>query len=160
MEKDYIALTALAGLLAVILLILLIRRRKPKKERQASVRRLVKNATEMSPDKFFTLRNTCFGTKTLGSSYNFAGVYIIYNKNTKKYYVGQAKHIFSRVNNHLTGKGNGDVYADFVYGDKFTVRLIELQGSGFKTLNQLERCVISYFDAYEKGYNKTKGNKG
>lgn len=31
-----------------------------------------------------------------------AGIYVIYNKRTDKYYVGRSNNIFSRWNNHLT----------------------------------------------------------
>ena len=63
-----------------------------------------------------------------------------------------------RVNTHFTGRGNGDVYADYKYGDVFTIKMIALDRSGFSTLNELERYTISYYDAYHKGYNKTRGN--
>lgn len=76
------------------------------------------------------------------------------------YYVGQGKKVFQRVNNHFTGHGNGDVYSDYKYGDNFTIKMIRLKGSGFKTLNELERCTISKYNAFSKGYNKTRGNKG
>lgn len=76
------------------------------------------------------------------------------------YYVGQGKKVFQRVNNHFTGHGNGDVYADYKYGDKFTIKMIALENSGFTTLNELERNTIAPYDAYAKGYNKTRGNRG
>lgn len=76
------------------------------------------------------------------------------------YYVGQGKKVFQRVNNHFTGHGNGDVYADYKYGDKFTIKMIALSKSGFSTLNELERNTIRTYDAFSKGYNKTRGNKG
>lgn len=76
------------------------------------------------------------------------------------YYVGQGKKVFQRVNSHFTGHGNGDVYADYKYGDKFTIKMIALDNSGFTTLNKLERNTIATYNAYSKGYNKTRGNKG
>lgn len=47
------------------------------------------------------------------------------------YYVGQGKSVFQRVNNHFTSHGNGDVYADYKYGDEFTIKMIALENSGF-----------------------------
>ncbi len=76
------------------------------------------------------------------------------------YYVGQGNKVFQRVNNHFTGHGNDDVYADYKYGDEFTIKMIELNRSGFSTLNELERNTILTYDAYTKGYNKTKRNSG
>lgn len=86
------------------------------------------------------------------------GVYIIYNMTKKQYYVGQAKKLYQRVWQHFTGHGNGDVYADYKYGDKFMVRLLTLQASGYSDLDQLERDMIRQFNAFTTGYNKTVGN--
>ena len=36
-------------------------------------------------------------------------------------------YIFDRVNAHFTGKGNGDVYADYKYGDEFIIKMISLE---------------------------------
>lgn len=116
----------------------------------------------MTPEEFFKMRKASFDSHH--SSYamkkNFAGVYILFNQSKGMYYVGQGKQVFSRVNAHFTGKGNGDVYADYKYGDKFTIKMIALENSGFSTLNELERNTIAKYNAYYKGYNKTRGNKG
>ena len=59
---------------------------------------------------------------------------------------------------HFTGKGNGDVYYDYKSGDQFTIKMISLENSGFYDLNSLEKSAISKYNAYYKGYNKTRGN--
>jgi len=92
-------------------------------------------------------------------NYNFAGVYIILNKTKNMYYVGQSQKILDRVNDHLSGKGNGDVYADFKHGDLFGIKMFALETSGYSSLNELKRHTIMTFDAYAKGYNKTRGNQ-
>ena len=89
----------------------------------------------------------------------FTGVYILHNTSKDLYYVGQSVRVFARVRQHFTGHGNGDVYADFKYGDSFTIKTIPLAGSGYQSLNDLERDAIEAFDAYSKGYNMTKGNR-
>ena len=89
---------------------------------------------------------------------DLVGVYIIYNMTKKLYYVGQAKKLYLRVWQHFTGHGNGDVYADYKYGDKFMVRLLTLQASGYSDLDQLERDMIRQYNACTTGYNKTIGN--
>ena len=38
--------------------------------------------------------------------------------------------------------------------------MIALENSGFTTLNELERNTIATYNAYAKGYNKTRGNRG
>lgn len=90
---------------------------------------------------------------------DFVGVYILYNATKRMYYVGQATKIFFRINQHFTGKGNGDIYADYKYGDIFYIGMIKLSESGYDDLNKLEKDKIKEYDAFEKGYNKTKGNK-
>ena len=35
--------------------------------------------------------------------------------------MGQGKAVLDRVNHHFSGRGNGDVYADYKYGDFFTI---------------------------------------
>lgn len=127
------------------------------------VHKLADNSLEITPDEFFEIRNSTLGgrgKKHISSEYDFSGVYILYNHSKDMYYVGQGKKVFQRVNSHLTGHGNGDVYADLKYGDHFTIKMIALEKSGFKSLNELERNTIMTYSAYSRGYNKTRGNKG
>lgn len=127
------------------------------------IKGLSNNAIEMSPEQFMRMRNKSMGGKgcpSYANTMNYAGIYILYNHSKNMYYIGQAKKILDRINQHFTGHGNGDVYADWKYGDKFTIRTIALKGSGFKTLNELERNTISVYNSYAKGYNKTRGNRG
>lgn len=136
---------------------------RKKAEIDAIIEGLANNTIEMTPGEFMEMRKYSFGGRG-NSSYaltkNFAGVYILYNKSKNMYYVGQGKQVLNRVNSHFTGKGNGDVYADYKYGDEFTIKMIALDGSGFDSLNELERNTISYYNAFSNGYNKTRGNRG
>lgn len=104
-----------------------------QKQIREQIKGLANNTLEMTPAEFFKMRSKSFG--------------------------GQARQVLSRVNNHFTGRGNGDVYADYKYGDQWTIKMIALEKSGFKSLNELERNAIDTFDAYRKGYNKTWGNR-
>lgn len=118
---------------------------------------LANNTLEMSPEEFMKMRKTSFGGRGRPSyalTQNFAGVYILYNKTKNMYYVGQGKEVLNRVNAHFTGKGNGDVYADYKYGDIFTIKMIALSTSGFSSLNELERNTIMTYNSYANGYNK------
>lgn len=147
---------------AVVLISILHYRHKQRARIKRKVRGLANNTLEMTPEEFFTMRNTSFGGKGSPSyalTMNFAGVYILFNSTKNMYYVGQGKEVLNRVNSHFTGKGNGDVYADYKYGDKFTIKMIALKNSGFSTLNDLERNTILTYDAFASGYNKTRGNK-
>lgn len=128
---------------------------------RAKVEELQNSTIEMSPKEFLRMRKASpggRGHRSYASKYDFSGVYVLHNITKDLYYVGQGKNIMNRVNTHFTGRGNGDVYADYKYGDVFTIKMIALDRSGFSTLNELERYTISYYDAYHKGYNKTRGN--
>ena len=106
------------------------------------------------------MRNSrIYGKWKYALSHNFPGVYILHNVSKDMYYVGQGQKVLNRVNNHFTGKGNGDVYADYKYGDVFTISIIALEGSGYDTLNELERDMISCYESFYRGYNKTRGNR-
>lgn len=147
--------------IAFIILMFIFQVRQQKKIRE-QIFGLANNTLELTTKEFLEMRNKSFGGKgraLYSNNYNFAGVYILHNKSKDLYYVGQGKQVLNRVNNHFTGKGNGDVYADYKYGDYWTIKMIALEKSGFNTLNELERYAIETYDAYKRGYNKTRGNK-
>ncbi len=139
----------------VFILIFAIGRTRKRGKKQ--IRRLSHDAVEMTPERFFELREKIRKGQS-GDKKRFEGVYILHNKTKRLYYVGQGVQVPDRVNSHFTGKGNGDVYADYKYGDEFTIRLIPLYKSGFSTLNELEKAAIEAYDAFASGYNKTRGN--
>ena len=125
--------------------------------------KLANNALELSAGQFLAMRKVTYGgrnRKSIALDHSFAGVYILHNTTKDKYYVGQSQEVFKRVYQHFSGSGNGDVYADYCRGNRFTVKMIALKNSGFSTLNELERYAIDRYDAYTKGYNKTRGNRG
>ena len=68
-------------------------------------------------------------------------------------YVGQSLHVCHRVHGHLSGKGNGDVYADARDGCVITIRFYPV---GKKRLNDLEKKLIARYHATES-YNRTVG---
>lgn len=126
------------------------------------IAKLRSNSIEITPSEFFKIRNTkkIFNNrKNISTDQDFEGIYILYNQTKQMYYIGQSKNVIKRVNTHFTGKGNGDVYADYKYGDDFVINMLSLSKSGYTSLNALERDAIDTYQAYSKGYNKTKGNK-
>ena len=92
------------------------------------------------------------------ASGDVVGVYVLFNKKNKQYYVGQTKRLYERVYQHFTGRGNGDVYADYKYGATFTITLIPLTTSGYQDLDKLEKDMIAKYDSYNSGYNRNSGN--
>lgn len=127
-----------------------------KFRRKGKLKNIVSGTKTLSPRQFFDLREQYRGRMKV---VDFVGVYIIYNQSKKMYYVGQSIHVLSRVNAHFTGKGNGDVYADYKYGDRFVIRLVKLRGSGYSRLDDLERELIEMYHCCEKGYNRKRGNR-
>lgn len=128
-----------------------LRQAQEEEERRWSERldRLSSNTLEMSPKGFFNLKER---------AEEFTGVYILHNESKDMYYIGQSVRVLSRVSQHFTGHGNGDVYADFKYGDTFTIRCLSLANSGYGSLDALEKDFIKRYNAHVTGYNKTQGN--
>ena len=136
---------------------------KQKEQIREQITALANNTLEMAPQEFMEMRRKSFGGRghpSYALTKNFAGVYILFNKTKNLYYVGQGQKVLNRVNAHFTGHGNGDVYADYKYGDIFTIRIIGLENSGYATLNELERNTIMTYNSVAQGYNKTRGNRG
>lgn len=123
-----------------------------KKKIKKKINSLAENTKEFTPKEFFNMKKLKLK--------DFKGIYILFNENKNMYYVGQSINVLKRINNHLTGKGNGDVYADYKYGDSFKIKTLPLYKSGFETLNSLEKSAIYTYSAFSKGYNKNKGNRG
>ena len=123
-------------------------------KRKERLKNLTNNKIEISPREFLNNLNGMYS-----SNNDFTGVYILHNLNKDKYYVGQGKKVFARVKAHFTGHGNGDVYADYKYGDVFSISMISLVNSGYNSIDELEKQMIFAYDAYTKGYNRTRGNR-
>lgn len=97
-----------------------------------------------------------------------AGIYVLHNKPLDKYYVGKSINIYDRVFQHFSGHsgGNNLVYADYLYNGMFTIMFIPLNKTRYQGkyldesegLNALEKDAILFFDAFEDGYNRTRGN--
>nr|WP_281267971.1 GIY-YIG nuclease family protein [endosymbiont GvMRE of Glomus versiforme] len=87
------------------------------------------------------------------------GVYIIRNKTKDKYYVGQAKSLGVRLNQHFSSGEvrNVKFVRDWDAGDYFCYKYIPCQTKD--ELDALEKQKIEEFNAFDKGYNGTGGNK-
>lgn len=89
---------------------------------------------------------------------NYTGIYIMYNADNGKYYVGQAKNVAKRVLQHINGKGNPDLYYDMRNGDNISVHTENLSESEYDNLDEFESEMIRIYEASTKGYNRNKGN--
>lgn len=68
-------------------------------------------------------------------------------------YVGQSVHVCTRIRQHLTGHGNGDVYADMREGKNVQIRIVPCEK---QDMNRIEKELIAAFHATDS-YNKTRG---
>ncbi|MCE8169410.1 MAG: GIY-YIG nuclease family protein [Candidatus Moeniiplasma glomeromycotorum] len=90
------------------------------------------------------------------------GVYIIRNETNKKHYVGQAKDLSVRLNQHFLDSKiiktkNEELAKDWYRGDYFCYKYHPCQTKD--ELDSLEKQKIEEYNAFGKGgYNKTGGN--
>lgn len=129
-----------------------------RRELQERFEALTDGNTLMRADDFLDLRGELISSRILDES-EFTSAYILHNETKDKCHVGQSVRVLSRINQHLTGRGNSDVYADYKNGDEFTAQAISLISSGHESLNDLERDAIHAYDAFDSGYNRTRGNR-
>jgi len=139
---------AIIGIVLFIILLIIIISIKNKKNTLKK---------ELTVQEFFSLRDHCLKTKVISN--NWSGAYILYNQTKNMYYVGQGENIINRINMHFTGKGNGDVYADYKNKDVFLISYELLKNCPYENLNDLERKLILKYDSFASGYNKTRGNR-
>lgn len=132
----------------------IVARHKERERIKEELTNVYNNERKLTVDEFFKLYND---SKMIGlNNANQCGVYVLHNKTKNMYYIGQSVRVLSRVNQHFTGKGNGDVYADYKYGSSFEITVISCKQ---EELNKVERHYISIFNAYANGYNKNRGNR-
>lgn len=131
-----------------------------KRETIEFIKGLSEDSVVLSVHDFLELRNRKGRNRRLYSnSLNFKGVYLLHNISKDIFYVGKSNKVLDRINSHFVGRGNGDVYADYVYGDSFEIRAISLVASRYNSLNKLESDMIFTYKPYEEGYNKNRGSR-
>lgn len=94
-----------------------------------------------SADEFMSQR------KALTQQGEITGIFIVHNATKDLYYVGQSAKAIDRAAIQFLGRGNSDVYADYKYGDSFSVRIVPLSESGYESLNELKRAAIQALEA-------------
>ncbi len=125
--------------------------RKKDLELKGRVNEMVQNQVTTNANNFLKDYNS-LAKKRNGAIGNLdaSGVYVLFI-----YYVGQSINVLKRVKTHLTGSGNGDVYADFKYNDNFEVTIHHCNKD---ELNDIERAFITKYKAStSQGYNKNRG---
>lgn len=92
------------------------------------------------------------------------GCYVIHNTENDKYYVGQSKDVMKRLKQHFKGTvPQNTIFAEDYYTstkpDKeniFEVKIIRC--STKDELDRMEKQLISDYDSWNTGYNRTSGN--
>ena len=115
------------------------------------------NREEFTPLEFVDMYKNLKNNKIKISNIDQSGCYVFLNQTKNIYYVGQSKNVLKRINQHLNAKGNGDVYADLKYGDKFIIFIVKCPEY---ELNITEKILIKEFNSYSNGYNKNSGIGG
>lgn len=137
-----------------------IKKQNVKKEYNKNVSEIVPLPCEIDKDENFKpLKQFC------GLEYEkIIGVYVIHNKENNKYYVGQSKDVLKRLKQHFNGTipKNSIFFEDYYSSneekreDLFEVKIIIC--STKDELDSLEKKLISDYDSWNNGYNKTSGN--
>lgn len=93
---------------------------------------------------------------------DFEGVYIWQEKKGffwRNVYVGQSVKVHRRFKQHISGKGNPDIYRVYCKDPaKLRYKAISMQSVHYHNLDALERRLIHRYNTYRHGYNKTNGN--
>ena len=133
-----------------------------QRQHQAALRQNILGSQRISANGFLgNWKTTKSGNKVTGGykTLDQPGCYVIVTspspdgKAYENVYVGQSLHVCSRVRNHLTGHGNGDVYADVRNGKPVFVKIVPCSA---QQMNDLERDLIKAFNA-TSSYNSTAG---
>lgn len=133
-----------------------------QKKHQAELRQSILGSMLISANTFLgNWKTTKSGNKVTGGykTMDQPGCYVIVTSPSpdgtafENVYVGQSLHVCSRVRNHLTGHGNGDVYADVRNGKPVFVKIAPCSP---QQMNALEKSLIKAFNA-TSSYNNTAG---
>ncbi|MCM3725093.1 GIY-YIG nuclease family protein [Neobacillus cucumis] len=133
-------------------------RNKNKENVRKELDALRKKMTQFTPNELLELRNK--RKREWCGFENFAGIYIIHNRENSMYYIGKAERLFDRAYKHFLDDktGNPEIYRDYRSGDEFSISFIPLDSTFFSDLNELEDNAIRAYDSFQHGYNRMGGN--
>lgn len=125
-------------LIVVVLLIIVTIRRYKCKPRTPEDRLLTADVIDEMPlDDFLDI------TEEQYRQANDIGIFILYNLDKEKYYIGMAPLCADAVNREIIGKGSPDIFYEKKNGDEFTVQFYFMaKGSAYKGVSEL------YHDAF------------
>ena len=87
---------------------------------------------------------------------NYCGIYKITQKSTNKVYIGKSNNVIRRLEQHLND--NTDDWHKIMQDnlDDWSIEIIEHCEES--QLNEREQYWINYYDSYNTGFNRTRGN--
>lgn len=150
----FVLLVAIVLLFSFSVFLILFSIIKKRNEARDDALRKLNEREEFNPHQFLEMYNKLKINNIKINSIDQSGCYVFLNKTKNINYVGQSKSVLKRINQHLNGKGNGDLYADYKYGSEFIIFIIKCPEN---ELNVTEKNLIKEFDAYKSGYNKNSG---
>lgn len=106
---------------------------------------LIDNTSEMSAQEFFF---------EYATAAEISGCFVLHNRSKDKYYIGKGDRIAQRVFWYLCGGGNADIYADYAFGDAFTVKVFPIEDSSYASVDALERALFKKYVSYGHLYNR------
>lgn len=120
-------------------------------KQQEKLLRLHQSLLEDDPQIAASAEEFMSQRKALTQQGEITGIFIVHNASKDLYYVGQSTKAIDRAAIQFLGRGNCDVYADYKYGDSFSVRIIPLLGSGYESLNEFKRAAIQALVTADEG---------
>lgn len=123
--------------------------KKKAEEAKRIIERLTSGNEEIPVEEFlrmYDLRTHDFYSKQddikFVKNWDFEGVYIIHNCSRDVYHVGRSSRVMRKIDRTFRGYENQAVYEDWNRQNRFRVRIIKLDGSGFDDITLLEKDMI------------------
>ena len=127
----------------------------PAKMRVRSLRRNVKGADPYTLTRLFKIINKFSENESFDETYNFEGIYVLYNQTKKKYFVGSSENVMDSLMLHLVGEGYSNIYDDVKSGDEFNVKFLPINDTQSDDIEDLWYTGVKAFKSNSKrrGYN-------
>ena len=115
-----------------------------------SMAQAIIDGEQISPRDFLETRKYG-GREKYINRYNFPGVYVTINYTKDYFYIGYGQRVFDRIFYLFTGRGNVDVYLDYISGDNIVFMAFQYRRDQFNSLNEYKYYISSLF---EENFNK------
>lgn len=116
-----------------------IQNKKQRQKVEVQVAEFANSGIELTLEEFMQMKDSSsqnISRADYAVKFDFAGIYIIFNKQRRKYYVGHSEEVIRAVEGQFQGYGNKEIYRDYQRECSFTVKAFSLKNSRFSSLNQ------------------------